>query len=142
MKARTLNMLEVMAEFISKNFPQGKAVELGIGFQTKVALKLMELGYDVLAVDWNEKAIENARKLGINAVKDNLFSPRLELYRDAVVLYSVRPTPEIMRPILELSRRTGVPAVILPLSGDTVPRGFKLTNHGNLAIYVYNPRTK
>ncbi|WP_297549829.1 UPF0146 family protein [Thermococcus sp.] len=135
-------MLEGMAKFISKNFPKGKAVELGIGFQTKVALKLMELGYDVLAVDWNEKAVENARRLGINAVRDDLFSPRLELYRDAVVLYSVRPTPEIMRPIAELSHRTGIPVVILPLSGDTVPRGFRLINHGNLAIYVYKPRTK
>ncbi|WP_297481282.1 UPF0146 family protein [Thermococcus sp.] len=135
-------MLEGMAEFISKNFPKGKAVELGIGFQPKVALKLMELGYNVLAVDWNEKAVENARKLGINAVKDDLFSPSLKLYRDAVVLYSVRPTPEIMGPIAKLSHRTGVPAVILPLSGDTVPRGFKLINHGSLAIYVYKPRTK
>jgi len=132
-------MLETLADFIAGNFPRGKAVELGIGFQTKVALRLTELGYDVLAIDWNEKAVENARKAGIKALRDDLFRPRLSLYRNAVVLYSVRPTPEIMKPIVELSRKTGVPLVILPLSGDSVPRPLRLVNYKGLAIYVYKP---
>ncbi|NJE49453.1 UPF0146 family protein [Thermococcus sp. 9N3] len=132
-------MLEKLAEFIAQNFPRGKAVELGIGFQTKVALRLTELGYDVLAIDWNEKAVENARKAGIKALRDDLFRPMLGLYRDAVVLYSVRPTPEIMKPIVELSKNTGVPLVVLPLSGDSVPRPMRLVNYGGLAIYVYKP---
>ena len=132
-------MLEKLAEFIAENFSQGKAVELGIGFQTKVALRLIELGYDVLAIDWNEKAVENARRAGIKAVHDDLFRPRLGLYRDAVLLYSVRPTPEIMKPIVELSRKTGVPLVVLPLSGDSVPRPLRLVNYKGLAIYVYKP---
>ncbi|GAB6136389.1 UPF0146 family protein [Thermococcus prieurii] len=132
-------MLETLADFIAQNFPRGKAVELGIGFQTKVALRLTELGYDVLAIDWNEKAVENARKAGIKAVRDDLFRPRLELYKDAVVLYSVRPTPEIMKPILELSKKTGVPLVVLPLSGDSVPKQMRLVNYKGLAIYVYKP---
>jgi len=132
-------MLEGLAEFIAENFPKGKAVELGIGFQTKVALRLTELGYDVLAIDWNEEAVENARRSGISAVRDDLFRPRLQLYRDAVVLYSVRPTPEIMRPIAELGRKTGVPLVVLPLSGDSVPKPLRLVNYRGLALYVYKP---
>ncbi|WP_457751016.1 UPF0146 family protein [Thermococcus sp.] len=131
--------LEDLADFIAENFSRGKVVELGIGFQTKVALKLMELGYDVLAIDWNRLAVENARKAGINSVRDDLFNPRRELYRDAVVLYAVRPTPEIMGAILKLSEETGVPLVILPLTGDSVPKGLKLVNYRGLAIYVYNP---
>ncbi|WP_457741695.1 UPF0146 family protein [Thermococcus sp.] len=132
-------MIEYLAEFISKNFPPGKVIELGIGFQTKVALKLKELGYNVLAIDWNEEAVENARRLGIKAVRDDLFNPRRELYRDAVVLYAVRPTPEIMGAILKLSEETRVPLVVLPLSGDSVPKALKLMNHKGLAVYVYNP---
>ncbi|WP_099209579.1 UPF0146 family protein [Thermococcus henrietii] len=132
-------MLETLADFIAENFPRGKAVELGIGFQTKVALRLTELGYDVLAIDWNERAVENAKKAGIKAVRDDLFRPRVSLYRDAVVLYSVRPTPEIMKPIVELSKKTGVPLVILPLSGDSVPKQMRLVNYKGLAIYVYKP---
>ena len=129
-------MLENLADFIAERFPRGKAVELGIGFQTKVALKLKELGYEVLAVDWNEKAVENARKMGIKAERDDFFRPRLELYKNAVLLYSIRPTPEIMRPIVRISDLVSVPLVILPLSGDSVPRGLRLINHRGLAIYV------
>lgn len=128
--------LENLVDFIAERFPRGKAVELGIGFQTKVALKLEELGYDVLAVDWNEKAVENARKMGIKAERDDLFRPRLGLYSRAVVLYSIRPTPEIMKPIIRLSDRVGVPLVILPMIGDTVPAGMRLINYRGPAIYV------
>jgi len=63
----------------------------------------------------------------------------MEFYEGAVVLYSVRPTPEIMKPILGLSRKTGIPLVLLPLSGDSVPKGLRLVNYRGLAIYVYNP---
>lgn len=128
--------IEDFADFLAEKFPKGKIVELGIGFQIKVALRLKELGYDVLAVDWNEEAVENARKAGIKAVRDDLFRPKLELYSDAVALYSVRPTPEIMRPIIELSRKVRVPLVILPLSGDSVPRGLRLVNYRGLSIYT------
>ena len=134
--------LEDFAEFLAGEVPRGKIVELGIGFQFKVALKLKSLGYDVLAIDWNPQAVERARELGIEAVRDDLFSPRLELYRNARALYSVRPTPEIVQPILELGRKVGVPVYILPLTGDSMPKGMRLVNHRGLAIYVYNPRTK
>lgn len=67
--------LEDFADFIASMVPKGKVVELGIGFQFKVALRLKELGYDVLAVDWNPASVEKAGgELGINAVRDDLFS--------------------------------------------------------------------
>ncbi|NJE03899.1 UPF0146 family protein [Thermococcus sp. MV11] len=134
--------IEDFAEFLAREIPRGKVVELGIGFQFKVALKLKSLGYDVLAIDWNPESVERARELGIGAVRDDLFSPRLELYRTARALYSVRPTPEIVRPILKLGRTLRLPVYILPLAGDAMPRGMRLGNHRGLAIYVYNPRTK
>ncbi|WP_456365014.1 UPF0146 family protein [Thermococcus sp.] len=134
--------VEGLAEFIAETVGRGKVVEAGIGFHLKVALRLKELGYDVLAVDWNEKAIENAKKAGINAVRDDLFRPRLELYRGAKVVYSVRPTPEIVAPILRLGKGLKVPVYILPLSGDPRVRGTRLVNFRGLAIYVYNPKRK
>ncbi len=134
--------IEDFADFLASKVPRGKIVELGIGFQFRVALKLKELGYDVLAVDWNPQAVEKARELGIGAVRDDLFSPKLELYRSVKALYSVRPTPEVVKPILELSKRLGVPVYILPLSGDSMPRGMRLVNFRGLAIYVYNPTGK
>jgi len=131
--------IENFAEFLAGEVPRGKIVELGIGFQFKVALRLKELGYDVLAVDWNPESVKKAGELGINAVRDDIFNPRLELYRDAKALYSVRPTPEMVKPILSLGERLGLPVYILPLTGDTMPRGMKLVNYRGLAIYVAKP---
>ncbi len=107
--------IEDFADFIASRVPKGKVAELGgIGFQFKVALRLKELGFRVLAVDWNEKAVEAAKEAGIEAIRDDLFNPRLELYEDAVALYSVRPTPEIVEPILDLGKKLGFPVFILP----------------------------
>ncbi len=128
--------IEDFAEFLGENVPKGRIAELGIGFQFKVALKLLEIGYDVLAVDWNPESVRRARELGINAVRDDLFNPNLELYRGVKALYSVRPTPEIMGPILELGERLGVPVYVLPLAGDTVPKGMKLISFKGLPIYA------
>jgi uncharacterized UPF0146 family protein len=128
--------IEDFADFIAEKVSRGKLVELGIGFHFKVALKLKELGFDVLAVDWNEESIRAARRAGIDAFQDDLFNPRLELYGDAVALYSVRPTPEIVRPIISLSDRLKLPLFILPLAGDTMPRGMRLVNYRGLPIYA------
>ncbi|NJE05644.1 UPF0146 family protein [Thermococcus sp. M36] len=128
--------VEDFADFMAQNVPKGKVAELGIGFQFKVALRLKGLGYDVLAVDWNPSSVERARELGINAVRDDLFSPNLELYRGVKALYSVRPTPEIVRPILELGRKLNAPVYILPLTGDTMPRTMRLVSFRGLPIYV------
>ncbi|MCD6372417.1 MAG: hypothetical protein J7L37_02540 [Thermococcus sp.] len=128
--------LEDFAYFIAENSPGKRAIEIGVGFQLSVALKLRELGYDVTVIDWNEKAVENAKKAGLKAVRDNVFNPRLEIYRDADVIYSVRPTPEIVRPILKLGRITKNPVYILPLSGDPIPPGTRLVNYRGLAIYT------
>ncbi|AMQ18816.1 UPF0146 family protein [Thermococcus peptonophilus] len=128
--------IEDFADFIASRVPKGKVAELGIGFQFKVALRLKELGFRVLAVDWNEKAVEAAKEAGIEAIRDDLFNPRLELYEDAVALYSVRPTPEIVEPILDLGKKLGFPVFILPLAGDTMPRTMRLVNYRGLAIYV------
>ncbi|HDZ36659.1 MAG TPA: hypothetical protein ENH81_07120 [Thermococcus sp.] len=128
--------IEEFAYFIAENSPGKRAVEIGVGFQLSVALKLRELGYDVTVIDWNEKAVANARKAGLNAIRDDVFNPRLEIYRDADVIYSVRPTPEIVRPILRLGRTIKKPVYILPFSGDPIPPGTRLVNYRGLAIYA------
>jgi len=125
--------LRALVETIVRNFPRGKAVELGIGFQTKVALRLIQLGYDVLAIDWNERAVENARKRGIKALRDDIFRPRLGLYRDAVVLYSIRPAPEMLPALFKLSQRTGVPLLVRPMGSDSL-HGMRPVAQG---VYLY-----
>lgn len=131
--------LEEFAHFIAEKSGGKRAIEIGVGFQLSVALRLRELGYDVTVVDWNEDALENARKAGLKAVRDDVFNPRIEVYRGADVVYSVRPTPEIVGPILNIGRLLKKPVYILPFTGDPVPAGTRLVNYRGLAIYVYNP---
>ncbi|WP_297071232.1 UPF0146 family protein [Thermococcus sp.] len=130
--------IEDFADFLLEN-TRGQLTEVGIGFQFKVALRLIERGRDVTAVDRNPRAVEKARALGINAYVDDIFRPNLGLYERSQALYSIRPTPEIIKPILKLGRSLGVPVFIVPLAGDTVPRPMRLINFRGLAIYTTKP---
>ncbi len=134
--------IEDFAEFIAKEVKGKTVVEIGVGFQPKVALKLRDMGYEVTVTDWNEAAVKNARVLGLNAVMDDVFSPRLEVYQKADALYSVRPTPEMIPPLIRLGNVLRKTVFILPFSGDPVPPSTRLVNHNGLAIYVYKPPTK
>ncbi|AIF69416.1 hypothetical protein PAP_05025 [Palaeococcus pacificus DY20341] len=127
--------MEAFAEYLAQKARNGKLAEIGVGFNFKVALKLKELGLDVFVVDWNKNAVEKAQELGIKAYVDDVFKPNLMLYEGVKIVYAVRPTPEIVRPILELARKLGVPAYILPFSLDEMPRELKLENYKGLAIY-------
>ncbi len=122
--------------FYLKERANGRIVEIGVGFNFKVALKLKELGMDIFVVDWNKESIIKARERGLEAYVDDVFNPNLKLYRDVRVIYSIRPTPEIIRPILRLARKLGVPAYILPFSLDEMPHELKLENYKDLAIYT------
>ncbi|WP_456321919.1 UPF0146 family protein [Palaeococcus sp. (in: euryarchaeotes)] len=113
----------------------GRIAEIGVGFNFKVALKLKELGLDVFVVDWNKKAIVKARELGLEAYVDDVFKPNLRVYRGVKAIYAIRPTPEIIKPILTLSKKLGVPLYILPFSLDEMPRELRLENYKGLAIY-------
>ncbi|WP_461865738.1 UPF0146 family protein [Thermococcus sp.] len=122
--------------FYIKERTNGRVAEIGVGFNFKVALKVKELGLDVFVVDWNKNAVEKARELGLKAYVDDVFNPNLMLYEGVGAVYSVRPTPEIVKAILELAAKLKVPAYILPFSLDEMPRGLKLENYKGLAIYT------
>ncbi|MBO8174097.1 MAG: hypothetical protein H0Z18_02435 [Thermococcus sp.] len=133
-------MYEKLAEYLAQKFKKGKIIEIGVGFNFKAALKLKELGFDVLVVDWNPKAIERAKELKLNAVVDDIFSPQLEIYNDANAIYSIRPTPEMMPHLLKLARIIKTPLYIVPFSTDAVPKCMKLENYKGLVIYKWETK--
>ncbi|WP_058947669.1 UPF0146 family protein [Thermococcus sp. 2319x1] len=133
---------EKLAMFLIERHPEGKLVEIGVGFNFKVSLKLKDLGKEVLVVDWNPEAVKKAKELGLEAYVDDVFSPNLEIYRGAVAIYSVRPTPEIVKPILKLAQLLKIPVYILPFSLDSMPRILKLENYKGLPIYTWRPYEK
>jgi len=67
--------IKIIAEFI-KNFAEEnnckKIAEVGIGFKFDIAKELSKY-FDLIVVDINEKAVEKANLLGLNAYKDDLF---------------------------------------------------------------------
>lgn len=127
--------MEDFAHYLAGKVGSGKLAEIGVGFNFKVALKLRDLGLDVIVIDWNREAVLGARKVGLNAYIDDIFKPNLELYHGVKAIYAVRPTPEIIKPIIALSEKLNVPLYILPFSLDEMPRELKLENYRGLAIY-------
>ncbi|AEC51641.1 hypothetical protein PNA2_0725 [Pyrococcus sp. NA2] len=130
----------VLSEFIANYVKDGRIVEVGAGFYLKVAMKLKEMGFEVLVVDKNVEAVENAKRLGLNAEVDDVFNPRLELYEGVDVIYSIRPTPEMMPALVKLSKKVNVPMLIVPLTGDSPPNEMKLVNYKGIPVYIFVPK--
>ncbi|ALM75814.1 UPF0146 family protein [Thermococcus barophilus] len=133
-------MYEKLAEYFAQKFKRGKIIEIGIGFNFKAALKLKELGFDVVVIDWNPKAVERAKEIGLNAIVDDIFNPRLEIYKQAKAMYSIRPTPEMMPYLLKLAKTIKVPIYIVPFSTDAVPIEMRLENYRELVIYKWEAK--
>jgi len=126
-----------LAEYIHKNY-SGRVVEVGVGHLSEVAASLRAHGMDVVLTD------RRARALGSLAVeKDDIFSPHLELYQGASLIYSLRPPLELQIAIGDLAIRIGADILIRPL-GDEVAEmpGLvrRLVNFGEARFYIFRPK--
>ncbi len=124
-----------LAEFILKNY-SGKVVEIGAGAVADVASRLKAL--DVIATDAHSYSID-----GIQIEKDDIFSPIMEMYEDASLLYSIRPPLEVQLAMGTLAAKIGADVLIRPI-GDEVADlpGFtrSLINAGEARFYVFQHR--
>lgn len=125
---------EDLAEFIRSRY-RGKVVEVGAGFVTDVAAKLKALDLDMVVTDLTERELE-----GICVQADDIFSPRMEIYEDASLIYALRPPLEVQIAMGDLARKVGADVLVRPL-GDEVAelKGFskKLVNAGDARFYVF-----
>ncbi len=127
---------EDLARYIGMNY-SGRVVEVGVGHVPDVAASLKAQGMDVVITDKDE------RILGTLAVeKDDIFSPRLELYEGARLLYALRPPLELQIGMGVLAARVGADVLIRPL-GDEVAMlsGFsgRLVNFGEAMFFLFRP---
>jgi uncharacterized protein len=127
-----------LAEYICTHY-SGRVVEVGAGYVSDVALTLNFRGLDVAATDKEERFLD-----GLHVEKDDIFSPRLELYEDACLIYSLRPPLEMQIAIGDLACRIGADILIRPL-GDEVAQlpGFvrRLANAGEARFYLFELRS-
>ena len=75
--------------------------------------------------------------------KDDIFSPRLELYRGASLLYSIRPPLEMQLAMGLLALKLGADVLVRPLMDEvTELQGFarRLVNSGEARFYLFSAR--
>jgi uncharacterized UPF0146 family protein len=130
--------IKIIVEFI-KNFAEEnsckKIAEVGIGFKFDIAKELSKY-FNLIVVDINEKAVEKANLLGLNAYKDDLFNPNIYLYRNVDLIYSIRPPRDLQPYILDLSKEINANLIIRPLSNEMPIKELKLKNYKGEIFYI------
>ncbi|MEI8003884.1 MAG: UPF0146 family protein [Methanothrix sp.] len=124
-----------LAAFIAGNY-SGSVVEVGVGYAAEVALGLRERGLDVLLTDKEERLLG-----GLLVEKDDIFSPRLELYQGASLLYSIRPPLEMQLAMGLLALELDVDVLVRPLMDEVAQlQGFtrRLVNSGEARFYLFS----
>lgn len=129
---KSLRGADDLADFILQNYP-GKVVEVGAGFVADVALRLTPLR--PVITDREKRDLG-----GISVQADDIFSPSLEIYRGASLIYSLRPPLEVQLAIGDVARKVGADLLVRPL-GDEIAelKGFsrKLVNAGEARFYLF-----
>ena len=121
---------EVIAEYILDRY-SGKVVEVGIGYYPAVAVILSEK-LDVVATDSREVNAPSKIKFFV----DDIFDPDLSIYQSASLIYSIRPPPELYRPLVSLAERVGADCLIRPFANEA-PEGGKLVNYKGERFYIF-----
>jgi uncharacterized UPF0146 family protein len=122
-----------LARFILARY-SGKVVEVGVGCVPEVAL-LLAPHIEVFATDKTGRAFGD-----LFVVEDDIFSPNLDLYRGASLIYSIRPPLEMQIAMGKLALVIGSDVIVRPLA-DEVARipGFSrtLVNEGEARFYFF-----
>lgn len=125
---------EDLARYIGMNY-SGRVVEVGVGHVPDIAASLKAQGMDVVITDKEARTLDN-----LAVEKDDIFSPRLELYQGAGLLYALRPPLELQIGMGILATRVGADVLIRPL-GDEVAMlpGFfrQLVNFGEARFFLF-----
>jgi uncharacterized UPF0146 family protein len=114
-------------------------VEVGAGYVSEVDLGLKARGLDVVLTDKEERLLGSLR-----VEKDDIFSPRLELYHGASLLYSIRPPLELQLAMGLLAAKVGADVLVRPLMDEVAELpGFarRLVNAGEARFYLFSART-
>ncbi|MCC7559100.1 MAG: hypothetical protein KO318_01520 [Methanobacterium sp.] len=101
-------------EYIIKHYSQSsRIVEVAVGRFPEVGCKLKKhLKGDIILTD--------IKPYHDWIILDDIRQPDLKIYKDAGLIYSIRP-PEELHPYLEnLSREIGADLIIKPLSTDSI----------------------
>ena len=126
-------ILKLAIENSEKTGKNTKIVEIGAGkFQT-ISKNLSENeNIDIIMTD-----IDPANE---NIIRDDVFNPNMNIYRDADILFSIRPPAELQEAIMKIRDDVNATLIIKPLFNEDLnmkTRKMKLKNYNRASFYIY-----
>ncbi len=129
---------EDIADYISQNY-RNKVVEVGVGSLPQVALALKDR-MDVVVTDVHEQEYA-----GVRFFRDDIFNPDIGIYKNASLIYSIRPPIDLQDAMAEVAKEVGADLLIRPFANERADLGrffncFRLVNYRKARFYVYGSR--
>ena len=126
-------ILKLAIENSEKTGKKTKIVEIGAGkFQT-ISKNLSENeNIDILMTD-----IDPANE---SIIKDDVFNPNMNIYKDADILFSIRPPAELQEAIMKIRDNVDATLIIKPLFNEDLnmkTKKMKLKNYNRASFYIY-----
>ena len=124
-------ILKLAIENSEKTGKNTKIVEIGAGkFQT-ISKNLNENeNIDVVMTD-----IDPANE---NIIRDDVFNPNMNIYKDADILFSIRPPAELQEAIMKIRDEVNATLIIKPLFNEDLnmkTKKMKLKNYNRASFY-------
>jgi len=124
-----------IAEYIINNY-SNKVVEAGVGSLPQIALLLKDK-LDVVVTDVNEQ-----KYAGVRFCRDDLFKPDLGIYRNASLIYAIRPPIDIQDAIAIIAKEVGSDLIIRPFGSEKSDlikyfKEYYLINYKKARFYLY-----
>ena len=126
-------ILKLAIENSEKTGKKTKIVEIGAGkFQT-ISKNLSENeNIDIVMTD-----IDPANE---NIIRDDVFNPNMNIYKDADILFSIRPPAELQEAIMKIRDEVNATLIIKPLFNEDLnmkTKKMKLKNYNRASFYIY-----
>ncbi|MCX9084004.1 MAG: UPF0146 family protein [Candidatus Methanoperedens sp.] len=126
---------EDLAEYIITHY-RNKVIEVGVGNLPQVAL-LFRDKLDVVVTDINPQNFA-----GVKFCIDDIFNPDMGIYRNASLIYSVRPPIDIQDAIAKVAKETGSDLIIRPFGSEKADlrkyfKEYSLVNYKKARFYLY-----
>lgn len=126
-------ILKLAIENSEKTGKKTKIVEIGAGkFQT-ISKNLSENeNIDIIMTD-----IDPSNE---NIIEDDVFNPNMNIYKDADILFSIRPPAELQEAIMKIRDEVDATLIIKPLFNEDLnmkTKKMKLRNYNRASFYIY-----
>ncbi|MDD1653475.1 MAG: hypothetical protein LUQ64_02900 [Methanomicrobiales archaeon] len=123
-----------IGEYIAARYH--RVVEVGIGNAPEAARVIAAAGGDVTATDVRPSPAD-----GIRVIRDDIFTPTEDLYRDTDLIYAIRPGEEMVPPLLALAQRVNADLLVYHLGNEIYGNGGEIVDCG-VVLHRYHTAQK